>query len=47
MADKEGSADWKWLVDFHARVLEEEEGEGRADQRERVDQSETLDRRRS
>ena len=22
MADKEGFADWKWLVDFHARVLE-------------------------
>lgn len=22
MADKEGFADWKWLVDFHARALE-------------------------
>jgi hypothetical protein len=45
MADKKGSADWKWLVDFHARVLEEQEGERREDQRERVDQSETLDQR--
>lgn len=46
MADKEGFADWKWLVDFHARVLGEREGERREDQREKVDQSETLDRRR-
>jgi hypothetical protein len=34
MADKEGSADWKRLVDFHARVLKEEKGE-RAQTRER------------
>lgn len=28
MADKEGSAGWKWLYDFHARVLKGEEGRG-------------------
>lgn len=45
MADGEGFADWKWLVDFHARVLEEKEGGRREDQRETLDQSETLDQR--
>lgn len=45
--DREGFADWKWLVDFHARVLEKKEGKRREDQREKVDQSETLDRRRT
>lgn len=47
MADREGFADWKWLGDFHARVLEEKEGERREDDREKVDQSETLDQRRT